>query len=154
MSTRKECLDLLRSVGRASAMKGTMVWLWISTLTDMLKRSRKRSTKTMIKTAARTLADDDELRAAFESVVRLGEGRSVAMWITQRFGPAPLTEEQRLAARLAGVQAKAKREEAHARAKLAEHETALKRERQAVKRWRAKVRYYDRKGAKNGNEQA
>lgn len=43
---------------------------------------------------------------------------------------------------------KSERREAHARAMLAKHEDALRREQRLVKRWTQKVRYYDRKKEK------
>ncbi len=145
MSTKAECIALLRTNGRAKAMKGSLDWIWISALTDLTKRARKRATKTMVNRAVRELADDVSLRSSFESAVRLGDGRAVLMWLNGRYWPPPLTEKQREDRRIAGLAKRAKADEAHARAMLAHYEKAAKRARNGIKRWKRTVSYYDRK---------
>lgn len=151
MSNARQAIALLRSVGRARVLKGRTgsAPLWAEQLAYMHRRATKRASKALVKKAALGVADDLELRAAFEAVVRLGDASKVWAWLEATFDPkVPLPKEEALARRVAGRIAKAIKDEQHARAMLRAHEAALKREQRAVRKWRAKVRYYDRKREK------
>ncbi len=145
-----EVRRFLLSIGRAKLMGGTgVIWHeeWLQSVVCLSRRAFKSRTKATMRRLGRTLVDDRELRATFDALVRMGDRERVIAWIIGREAPAPLTKEEAEAARIAGIKKKAVRAEALARAQLRAHTRALAREKKAVKRWDAKVRYYDRKKA-------
>lgn len=123
---------------------------WLRILTVIWKSGRTVRAKARIVRITRMVFDDAELRAGLDTIARL-DGRVIAVydWIAALLDPPPPTPEEREAARLAGIKARAVRAEKHARKMLKEHERGLKRAIAAVRRWRVKVRYYDKKRVAN-----
>lgn len=100
---------------------------------------------------ARYLLSNVEAAAAFDTACRLQDAKKATVWLMRTFEaqlPKPSVEELEEAARQAKearTLANVQRREAHARAMLLKHEQQLRREIKLVRKWRSKVRYYDRK---------
>jgi len=130
--------------------KGTTPPGWLCGLTALYFASAPRTGLYGKHPAADILKlclEDEGVRLELDSVARLGGLRGVRAWVRERTRPRKLTKEEREQARLAGIAKKAQRAEAAARANLARHQRALRREQAAVKKWAARVRYYDRRKA-------
>lgn len=98
-----------------------------------------------IEKAVRELGRDRTLREAFTTVAALGDRSKSLAWVRARYVAPPMGKDEQLQARLAGIAKKAQRAETRARALLAKHTKALQREQRLVRKWKAKVAYYDSK---------
>lgn len=75
--TMAEARAFLRSIGRARLLVTTDIRgrnFWVATLVVLMHRTKKRAARAAIRELALELADDLELRAAFESIARLDSG--------------------------------------------------------------------------------
>lgn len=117
-------------------------------------RTRTAPGRVVTKELALFLVSDQVTQQAFDSAVRLKGARSAAAWLLKlhRASRPRLTAEERLARAAAAIAARTSRREAHARAMLAKHQAALLREKNAVRKWAAKVKRYDKKNEVRGGE--
>lgn len=150
MHEAREARTFLRSIGRARLLVTQRpiggANFWVGTLVRLMRRTKKRAAKATIKKLAREVADDLALRAAFEAVARLDDGgKGLTAWVMGRVARPPMSKADALAARIEGRRKKSTKDEKHARQMLREWMTALARAKTGVKKWRAKVAYYDRK---------
>jgi len=144
-----EARTFMRSIGRARLLitdKPEGRNFWIGTLIKLMRRSRVRASRAIIKRLALQVADDLVLRAAFETVARLDDGGAgLTKWIVAREAPPPMTKAEALTARIEGRRKKSTKDEKHARKMLTDWTRVQARAKTAVKKWKAKVAYYDRK---------
>lgn len=155
--------NLLKAIGRVKGnakrtCKNSIVELiWIVSWVDNLLLVRasacakSRDGRVITREACRILADDQDKRTAFDSIMRLGSKAKASEWIVKLVrGEHPkTTPEENEARRRSKIGEKARarsiKKEEHARTMLERHERALLREQRLVERWRSVVARYDRR---------